>query len=249
MADRLLQGSFISGIFSFIGFRLEYVSLDFMHIADLGVTQYFLGAVLWEVFLFLDGIVSRPGAAMGRIMTLIKLMAKELKTQAPISTLTLSMFRSSATKPVKFRGNAAQTRHLLPIILEILRIALPITTCHEKTRFQCCLELTKVYDEVINFTAGAAERAAEHCRRFNILYVELAMEQWHREGKLVVWRITPKFHLLNHLCEEMDETGSAADHWCYADEREIGKACKLAELTHAKTTNKTLMSKYRTWDL
>ena len=155
------------------------------------------------------------------------------------------MFRAGASKAVKFKGKAAECRHLLPIMMEIMRVAMPRESAHEILRFQCCSALSKIYWEIAHWTDGAADRAIDQGRRFNVLYLELAKKQFSSVGSLLVWRLTPKFHLLNHCLEEMKLSGSAAAHWCYPDERAIGKAAKIAESSHASTVNKTCMQKFR----
>jgi hypothetical protein len=249
MTDRLLRGGFISKIWNFPGVELDCISLDLMHIADLGVTQYVLGSLMWEFFLHVGGLVSKPRPGCGVILTLIRHFSKHLGVESPINNLTISMFRPSAAKAVRFKGKAAECRHLLPIMMEILRVAMPNETAHEALRYNCCKALSSVYWEITHWSDGAADRAIDHGRRFNILYMELAREQFHSTGSLLVWRPTPKFHLLNHCLEEMKVSGSAAAHWCYPDERSIGRAAKIAETSHASTVNKTCMQKFKCWEL
>ena len=159
------------------------------------------------------------------------------------------MFRREANQPVKFKGKASECRHLLPVMTEIIRVAFPVSTEHEKLRLNCCTALSNVYWEVSHWTDGAADRAIDQGRRFNMLYLQLAQEHYHSMGSLWVWRLTPKFHLLNHCLEEMKVTGSAASHWCYADERAIGKAATVAETCHASCVNANCMHKFRCWEL
>ena len=215
-----------------------------MHIADLGVTQLVLGSLMWEFFVQVGGLTSKPGPACGILLTLIKRFSKHLGVQSPINALTIGMFRPNASKAVRFKGKASECRHLLPIMMEMLRVAMPLESDHEILRYNCCTALSKVYWEITHWTDGAADRAIQQGRKFNVLYCQLS----HSRGPFV-WRQTPKFHLLNHLLEEMKIAGSASAHWCYADEREIGKAAKIAETTHASTVSKACMQKYRCWEL
>ena len=99
MADLIIRMAFISEIFNFHGFQLEYVTLDFMHLVDLGVCQIVLGVILWELFLHVGGLVTKPDEGCGILLTLIKHFAQHAKTAAPINNLTLSMIRQSAAKP------------------------------------------------------------------------------------------------------------------------------------------------------
>ena len=56
----LANDGYISGLFSIPGFDYDYIGLDFMHIADLGVSQYLVGGVLFTLFRELGGRVTRP---------------------------------------------------------------------------------------------------------------------------------------------------------------------------------------------
>ena len=240
MTDRLLREAFVSEIWNFPGFQLEYVSLDWMHIADLGVTQIVLGSLMLECFVQVGGLTFKPGPACGILLTLIKRFSKHLGVQPPINALTINMFRPNASKPVRFKGKAAECRHLLPVMVEIIKVAMPLESDHEILRYNCCAAFAKIYWEITHWTDGAADRAIEQGRKFNVLFRELSESR----GPLV-WRQTPKIHLFNHLLEEMKVAGNASDHWCYPDERMIGKAAKIAATTHASTVSKNCMQKYK----
>ena len=149
----------------------------------------------------------------------------------------------------KFKGKAAECRHLIPIVLEILRIAFPRETEHQKLRFNCVQELANLYKIVMAWDDDVSSQAVDAARRFHIYYAELNKASCAARGDLMVWRFVPKFHLLHHCCESIATFGSIIFHWCYADERSIGRAAKLAAAGHASTISKTVMEKYRCWDV
>ena len=64
-----------------------------------------------------------------------------------------------------------------------------------------------------------------------------------------IYKITPKLHLLIHCIERLNTEGSLKRSWCYADEQAIGKAVKIAAKGHPSTLHRTLMEKYRDWDV
>ena len=103
---------------------MEYFGIDFMHCGDLGVTQYFLGAVLLTLFLELGGQITKRQEACGKLLTLIKMFARHLGVDAPINALTLTMFRASASKGCRFKGKVSECRYLVPIVLVIVKVGL-----------------------------------------------------------------------------------------------------------------------------
>jgi hypothetical protein len=245
IASRLATNSYISGIFSIPGFVLDYFGVDFMHVADLGVTQYFLGAVLFTLFLEMGGVISRPGEACGKLMTLIKMFARKVGIDAPINTLTLTMFRASASAGCKFKGKASECRYLVPIVLLILRIAFPAETDVAKLRLECAEQLAAMYRAVLDWDATTKVKASDAARKFVIKYCEL--QQYYNNN--LIFKIVPKFHMLIHCIERLRTEGSIKRSWCYADEQAIGKAVEIAAKGHPKTICRTVMEKYRNWDM
>ena len=63
-----------------------------MHYGDLGMTKYFLGAVFFTLFLEMGSIIMKWQAACGKLLTLIKMIARHLGVDPQINSLTLSMF-------------------------------------------------------------------------------------------------------------------------------------------------------------
>ena len=59
ITTQLQQFGYLSAVFAFAGFTYGYFSIDFMHVADLGVAQYVIGSILWELFLEVGGKVAR----------------------------------------------------------------------------------------------------------------------------------------------------------------------------------------------
>ena len=96
-------------MFAIPGFLLDFFGVDFMHCADLGVTQYFLGAVFFTLFLELGGVITRWQEACGKLLTLIKMFARNLGMGAPINNLTITMFRTAKGK-CRFKGKASECR-------------------------------------------------------------------------------------------------------------------------------------------
>ena len=197
----------------------------------------------------LRGTIERWQDACGQLLTLIRIFSRELGYRhPPINKLVLGMFRV-AGKPIRFKGKAAETRYMVPIMCEILR-RFPHESPHDSTRLHCLEALNRVYLEMYNWGEGSSNRIGEFGRQHCILFAVLATEQYARNPDvgLFLWRLFPKHHLFLHLVEDqVKKGGNPSYHWCYADEREIGNAATLSETMHPRTLNKVLMQRYRSF--
>lgn len=83
---------------------------------------------------------------------------------------------------------------------------------------QIASELRAMYGCLSSEAPFAADRLATHCRRFAALWVTL-------KGRSAdpLWRVKPKLHLLQELCE-MSAGARPALFWTYRDE-EFGGTC------------------------
>ena len=112
--------------------------------------------------------------------------------------------------------------------------------------------LVETYESLESWLVAASNGmvAASCGRRCLMLYVELYMEElhernWQRTGFLV-WRLYPKFHLLQHCLEDQVHlSGNPRESWCYCDESEIGAAVNVAESVYPSTLHKALIEKHR----
>ena len=94
MQSRLLEGKFFSAIFLLPGFIFDYFSIDLMHCCDLGILQYLLANVLFDLFLEMGGLVSRPDNTIGDLMKFIRIASKAIgQIQPPINQLTMNMVK------------------------------------------------------------------------------------------------------------------------------------------------------------
>ena len=239
---------YISGVFTLPGFRQDYISVDFMHTGDLGATQYILGSVFFTLFLQLGGLLTQPGRVCGRLLVLVKMFSKHLKVQAPINALYLTMFKRQG-KPAKFKGKASTCRYLVPIIFEILKFAAPAKSYEDRLRFACVQQLVTLYSSIMARDQALFKVAQDACRRMLILYCELNHFYAEQRGDFAVLRIVPKLHMLIHCIDQMVVCGVVTSSWCYADESSIGNAVKIARKGHPSTVSKSVMDKYRTWDI
>ena len=244
-----ITGTEVSSLFAVPGFRLSFVSIDWMHVVDLGIAQYCLGNVLWELFQELGGVACRPAQTVGCLLTMIRTASRQVgMSTPPVNALTLSMFKVDS-KPPKLKTKAAETRKLVSVLRFMLEHFFPRSSEHDVMRFNCVELLARAYSEMELWSSESRTRIGQLGRQHVTLYAELAREQLSRAaGEWVMWRLYPKHHLFAHLLESQICTyDSPRASWCYADEGEIGKCVAIAEAVHVKTLNKALLEKYRLW--
>ena len=124
------------------------------------------------------------------------------------------------------------------------------TDHHAETRFSCVDQLCGMYDALERWGDGDAETARMCGTRCLMAYSELYQaslenREWQSTG-FMLWRVYPKFHLLQHILEDqMRAEGNARESWCYPDESEIGAAVCVAELSHPSTLHRLVLQKHR----
>ena len=82
------------------------------------------------------------------------------------------------------------------------------------------IELAACYENLSEAAFDSARLAAS-CKRFCFLYVSLA--SWSEDP---LWRVKPKLHLMQELCEYTDNRPSQC--WNYRDEDFGGTVAKLS---------------------
>ena len=247
VAWQLMKFGFMSCIFSWPGFQIDYLSIDLMHCGDLGVVLYLLGSVLWERFRLMNGKITKPQETFVEILRFIKIAAKNLdQLRPPINNLVIGMLTNSQRKPrPRISLKAAEARHTLACVNWLLQNLWAPTTPYEQLVADCVRALTEFYSNIYIWDAGDMAGKADciKCgRRFLQLYSELVAA--NKDNLLYKW--FPKFHLFQHLIEsQIPILGNPKDAWCYFDESNIGIAAKLAASCHPTTLHRLVLTKAR----
>jgi len=147
------------------------------------------------------------------------------------------------------KTKAAEARHLVPVVLNILRVFFPPKTDHEILRCQCLEALSSMYDELEHWGPDSGRKVAQLGRRHVMLYAELSLEVFKsmRPNEIwLFWKMYPKQHQLIHCLEEqLAFCENPRDHWCYADESAIGLSVKTAESCKPRNLHRAVIGKYR----
>ena len=246
LKERFRTAEKISPIFSMPGFRLEFVMLDWMHMADLGASQVAVGNCMCEMFFALGGIVTRPEAALNTLATYMKATGQRLGIDFPFTRLRLKDIRLATGEP-RLRSKAARCRACVRICTECLEEFFEVVSDHERKRLACMKFLVQMYDTLDGWHPSAHAALASDCRKHLTLFLELAMPFKDAPNGWLRWRWFPKHHMLLHLTgEQARRMGNPRSWWCYLDEGHIGQAARVCESVHSKTLAKSCMDKYLT---
>ena len=214
----------MSPLFSVFGIFNYLFKCDWMHCADQGITQDFLGhlfAYLVEYKMPGDTEEIRCKAMSGHIETYYDAYGVEdrLKQFVP-----KTYAKESKKTPPRLKGNAATTRALVPFGGLMAQQFLSDTDPIEMAMKQAAHHLCNCYNS-LHFRNEAFSHAALHnsAKQFAIQFGAL----WAAHGHDVLWRPKPKMHLFLELCSAATEPQK---FWNYRDEDfggTISRTCRM----------------------
>jgi hypothetical protein len=216
--DELLQrvrsrGLEPSPLLGLPGVTNEVVLPDWLHAVDLGIGADIVGNLLWAALPKLPGDTLK--AKVRALWARLREWYRAHRVQSQLQTLTVLMLKQPKKAP-KLRAKGAELRALVPFAAELAEALLDATQPVELTMVMLGRELRDLYSHMQNF---APARLAEASRRVAKLWV--ALEARSPEP---LWRIKPKLHLAQELCEVVAfARGSPRSFWTYRDEDFGGK--------------------------
>ena len=115
----LASGGHLSNLFGLPGFELAFITADLMHVADLGVVQYLIACVLYELFIEMNGVMTRSAPTLADLLIMIRTASKSLKQdKLPLNALTMTMIKGNSGP--KMKTKASDGRKLLYCVRFIL---------------------------------------------------------------------------------------------------------------------------------
>ena len=192
--------------------------LDWLHIADLGVTCDFGGN------LFSMTSCNYPGGTHEERCTQlyhdICAFYKKEKVDSKLDMLTPTMIQAKGDKPPKLRAKAAEARYLVPFFVEHADKMLGDSEL-ERTVKEAARALASCYSCLSkdNFDPNTLRDAS---RRFSILTTALS-----KVATPPAWRRKPKGHLFQEMNEVCCEVRPSCT-WTYRDEDFGGAIAALA---------------------
>jgi hypothetical protein len=223
----LARGLSLPPLFSCPWFQTRCFLIDWLHVADLGTSADFIGSLFWLVLLPKMRGSSRKEQCSNLFLK-IKAFYKSTRAENQLNDLVPTMF-CSKKKDFKLSAKAAETRGLVPFCKHIAREILDSNDVFESTVIAACDELSEMYD-CLAADVFTSQKLADACRRFCTLIVGL--ENTSTIAK--AWRVKPKLHLLQEMCEMSDNRPSQM--WTYRDESFGGDMAKSARARGGKNT-------------
>jgi hypothetical protein len=220
------KGHCISPLFSCPGFHSGLVAIDWLHCCDLGVAADFLGN------LFNILVPKQAGRTkdekLANFFKRIQLYYVEEGVSDVLDDLTWAMIQKKATSSPKLRAKAAEARKLVPFArLEAAR-CLSGGKPEEVTAMQAAVHLEKCYNCLSNYDTVTLQNESTH---FLLLYK--ALEEHAVSVGSCAWKVKPKFHIWQELCNMPDNPVS---HWVYRDEDFGGYVAQVAKRKGGKNT-------------
>ena len=207
MARIIDRGHTVSPLFGIPYFKVELISVDWLHCMDLGVSQVFLGSLFSLCMTKFSGGEQEKCRELWRRM---QLYYRRTQVENQLQTLKPSMLKGKVGP--KLRGKAGETRSLVGFGMELAQDVL--TSGDEEIAARAAAtQLAECYKQLSRsvFRPRVLQRS---CELFSRQYVALSKHQEECGGQR--WPIKPKFHLMQELMYEA--TSSPSDAWTYRDE-------------------------------
>ena len=205
-------------LFGAPGFVNTCCLIDWLHSADQGVLLHYLAQTFKYILLkYLPG--NNKTEKCRNLWLKMRAYYATNHVDSKLDMLTLSMLGSDSKPPV-LRARAAEARFLVPFSIALNAEYLDLGDKAEQAMHQCGLELQGCYQN-LSPEIFCKTNLRDHSRRFCLLYC--ALEKSFADK--CVWHVTPKLHLFQHLCEDMESCPSL--FWTYRDEEMGGSVMKI----------------------
>jgi len=194
-------------LFSIEGVSTALVRGDSLHILySRGVASHLAGSLI-HYLAFFDGTKRQkvnPSQRINAMFSRIKQLYTERNVTSRMTNLRLSMI-TDPSKPHKnyacLEAKAAETKHLLPCLLQLIQEALPEEEPIHETMIGCLtafIEIQDLYDAIGMFPSPAEYgQACSLAKRFFDSYHDL--HQWALLKGRKLFHVTFKFHSFKHL--------------------------------------------------
>ena len=195
------DGIEISSLLHSLGMNLKYACIGSLHGVDLGFSLDAICTVFWLLVsqrshMFLESSIDkRVYAPWSRI----KSMYATYKTLCRLQTLTREMifkFKKDSTPKLNTKGG--ECRHIVPIVCEISAEHVKIDASVLHSTISAMFAKLLDYQMSLGITPFQHDPCAKACRDRCILYKNIC-----ETTPSNVWKMKPKQHLFQELCEHM----------------------------------------------
>ena len=200
-------------IWDFPGFEASCLRIDWLHVMDLGVTSYFLGAVLTLAATMVHLGPNQKERAKEIFRSILAWYGREGVKNDRLKALPLSRFKPKGQRPA-LKASAGQIRTLVPYFVALTSSWMEdMFSAREWAEIRlvqrACVDLSCCYDCLSLSQPRPLSLLMEKSISFSQLLVQLEEMRWTR------YTITPKLHLFLELTAEACRPSLS---WCYREE-------------------------------
>ena len=230
-----------------IGLRLECVTIDVLHVVDLGIYSHISANIIWHFFVrrrVMGG--STQHEAIARAWTHLTNWYKEHNITSRLQNkLTVDRLRSTSGFP-KLKAKGAQCRHLAPWIYLLCQMY-GGDTDDEKLMTAVALGMFRFYDILDTCGDDLPPQVIIELREIGHTVArsyEVLCAMFHQAGEKM-FKMVPKLHLFEHLVEDqVAYWGNPRTWWTYSDEDLVGLVIDMARGTHPSTMAHVMLYKW-----
>lgn len=212
--------------------------VDVLHTVDQGVASHIIANIMW-VFAVVRGVLGATNQAdrvkklHAHMQSWYKATREDTRVQGKLS---VERIRTQGNWP-KLKAKAAATRHLAKYALSLVQ-EFGGASVEDRRMLAVCQLLVRFYamlDTESHFLSASARIELPKLGQQLVgLYTALATDA--KERGLKLWKLMPKLHRFQHLCEWQSLShGNPRYCWTYADEDLAGAMAEVASSCHPAT--------------
>ena len=209
VARIIQQGMTVSPLFGAPCVRSSIFQVDWLHTSDKGVCADFLGNLFTYLLKFYGGASNKERC--GQLFLELQGWYRTQQVDSKLDWLTPGMLNIGKKPPPKLNCKAAEARALVPFALWLCNKWLINDDITETAMKKCAGHLQGCYTCLTRATFDHLI-LKEESRKLCILLV--ALEKASPNNRL--WRVMPKLHLFQEMCEMQEVCPSTC--WTYRDE-------------------------------
>ena len=215
--------------------------MDWLHVADIGVTADFIGNFFHEVLHLFPGDSKKERCAS---IYKVLLAFYDDTGQDDRFDCLLPTFLDSENGPYKMRGGAGNIRALVPFVWQLAQEMLDINEPKHAAMRQAAFHLNQVYSALSADHPDPCATMREHGIKFAFQYV--ALHDHCNAADTNAWRIKPKLHLFLHITSDNSLPRLT---WTYRDEDFGGSVARMSRrrgnLLRCRSTAMVCLSRFK----
>ena len=222
LTDMLETWGRYSPIFEAPFSSIKILCIDWLHTADLGVAQDFLGNCMFLICSRLDG--PTHDARVQQLFADITEYYSASRVESRLNCLTSLMIRKAANKSPKLRSKAGEARDLIDwAAAAVDKFLQGYGSSSEEEACRLAAKQIQACYQCLSRENFDSSTLRHHAHQFLGLYTALESTVGQESGR---WRFKPKFHLWLRVCEQSQSSPSL--WWTYRDESFGGTIAQMS---------------------